>query len=483
MKKSLTFLTMLMAMAMHAFAQTPATRPVRIMAALAEEEGIECYVRHAPRIEKRERLAVSLLTAKPGELKDRLGANINSIDALSVEGPINEKDYEAMWSASFYGVLKEIDLSKAVPESDLLPNNAFFKKEIQYDKATGNIRTICLEKIVLPAGIRELGNFAFAYAAAMKDIVLPEKLEKIGEAAFTDCNGLTYDPFVLPANLKFIGYQAFYRCKGLHGEVVLPPSIEVIDGGAFYQTKITKINFPESLTWLGMFAFHGCNLQGDITLPDNCELDCRGDQFASNWKLKSVHLPKNCTIIPEGIFNSCYELERVTVPAGVTTIEMDAFQSCLKLKAIELPEGLTAILEDAFCSCVSIKEIVLPSTMRFLGGTCFNNTHISSVVCKSQLPPTCAENQLAPGKVPLGSLSAYAPVYIPAGSKQTYREAWGWNHFANLIETDFSGVDDIAADNADLSAPLYNVMGVKVDHPLPGNLYIRNGKKFVQPTH
>lgn len=41
-----------------------------------------------------------------------------------------------------------------------------------------------------------------------------------------------------------------------------------------------------------------------------------------------------------------------------------------------------------------------------------------------------------------------------------------------------AGVDDITVD-ADNSQPIYNLQGIKIDNPTAGNIYIRNGKKFI----
>ncbi len=44
--------------------------------------------------------------------------------------------------------------------------------------------------------------------------------------------------------------------------------------------------------------------------------------------------------------------------------------------------------------------------------------------------------------------------------------------------TDATGIDNIAIDNAD-NAPYYNLQGMRVDCPVPGALYIHNGKKLI----
>ena len=66
------------------------------------------------------------------------------------------------------------------------------------------------------------------------------------------------------------------------------------------------------------------------------------------------------------------------------------------------------------------------------------------------------------------------------GCKEKYQEHWGWSKFKNIVETDefpLAGISDV------IGAPdehaLYDLQGRKVSHPLPGRVYIQNGKKVV----
>lgn len=47
----------------------------------------------------------------------------------------------------------------------------------------------------------------------------------------------------------------------------------------------------------------------------------------------------------------------------------------------------------------------------------------------------------------------------------------------------FNGVEDIVIDRPavdDANAPIFNLMGVRVTNPIPGQIYIQNGRKFIQ---
>ncbi len=55
-------------------------------------------------------------------------------------------------------------------------------------------------------------------------------------------------------------------------------------------------------------------------------------------------------------------------------------------------------------------------------------------------------------------------------------------HFLAVSDDMYSGIDDVVYDTAgDADAPVYNLQGIRICSPRAGQLYIRNGKKFIQP--
>ena len=75
------------------------------------------------------------------------------------------------------------------------------------DKNGGN------EKLTIPEGITEIGDFALKDCVFIKEIELPESLEYIGKGAFYNCNTLSY--INLPEKLKVIDDKAFCLCISL----------------------------------------------------------------------------------------------------------------------------------------------------------------------------------------------------------------------------------------------------------------------------
>ena len=61
----------------------------------------------------------------------------------------------------------------------------------------------------------------------MTSLILPDKLEKIGNNAFADCNGLT-GSLIIPEGVTEIDYAAFRSCTNLNGVLKLPSTLKTL---------------------------------------------------------------------------------------------------------------------------------------------------------------------------------------------------------------------------------------------------------------
>ncbi len=451
-------------------------------AGTAQFEGtIYCKSRRRIESSNIEPKVFSVKTDRAGQLAELLGADINLIDELHVEGPINSKDFNTLWSSSFHGKLKVIDLGKAFVENNIIPDHAFFHTNEQVDWETLTITTIWLEKLVLPEDITEIGELAFAYATSLSEINFPASLRVIGEAAFTDCIKLTSDKLKFGDNLEKIGSQAFYQCLGLTDAIHLPESIKSIYDGAFYHCKITDINLPASLEYLGDMAFAGSKLQ-KVILPDDCYLDAYGGQFYNSFDLTEVHLPDNLAFVPSQVVGGCTSLKTINVPQKAVVIGEFAFDNT-EIEHIDLPPTVTTIEQDAFQSCNQLKTIVLPPSLSKIGNNVFNLCYgLQSIYCMAEQPPVCTKG-LYDESNPFTSLDTTMPVYIPVGSREKYLSASGWNYFSNFIETadfPYGGIEDVTIDQKEQDGTTYDLFGRKVKTLVPGTIYVRHGRKFIQ---
>ena len=374
--------------------------------------------------------------SKYGELEQVLGEKWDKIDSLIVHGPINEADFTTMWKCSFEGKLTVLNLEHAQVENNKIPTRALFKVDRQViddPRAYQGVVYLPIRHLILPEGIQEIGDFAFS-RMKLEQINLPKSLRKLGRFSFSSCHWLSTDPLIIPDGITSIPPQCFINCQCFK-KLVLPSTLKTIEGAAFYNTRVEEANFPEGLEYIKGLAFEGSDLKKAI-LPSTLK-DLSEFTFSMCPKLQEIKIPEGVTKIPLGFASWCHLLEEVNIPKSVTVIEVDAFGSDVKLKPIDLPEGLKRIEQDALWYC-AIDSIVFPASLEYLGGgSCANWKYIKKIYSLATIPPYCAEDMDNPGDGPFhGYTPNDIPLYVPIGSGEKYRQAFGWNYFTNIIETD-----------------------------------------------
>ena len=374
--------------------------------------------------------------SKYGELEQVLGEKWDKIDSLIVHGPINEADFTTMWKCSFEGKLTVLNLKHAQVENNKIPTRALFKVDRQViddPRAYQGVVYLPIRHLILPEGIQEIGDFAFS-RMRLEQVNLPKSLRKLGRSCFSSCHWLSTDPLIIPEGITSIPPQCFINCQCFK-KLVLPSTLKTIEGAAFYNTRVEEANFPEGLEYIKGLAFEGSDLKKAI-LPSTLK-DLSEFTFSMCPKLQEIKIPEGVTKIPLGFASWCHLLEEVNIPKSVTVIEVDAFGSDVKLKPIDLPEGLKRIEQDALWYC-AIDSIVFPTSLEYLGGgSCANWKYIKKIYSLATIPPYCAEDMDNPGDGPFhGYTPNDVPLYVPIGSGEKYRQAFGWNYFTNIIETD-----------------------------------------------
>lgn len=159
------------------------------------------------------------------------------------------------------------------------------------------------------------------YIGNETEIIVPDGVKEIGEAAFFRCNAET---IILPNSLRKIGEGAFRSCGQLN-ELLIPDSVTTIGKEAFMWSGITQIRLPKKLSAIRDNTFQGCKLE-EIALPE---------------KVKSIG---------RSAFEDCYQLRHVTLPTSLKKIGEKAFRECSNLKEINLASDVE-IGDNAFALC------------------------------------------------------------------------------------------------------------------------------------
>jgi len=126
----------------------------------------------------------------------------------------------------------------------------------------------------IPDGTVKIGREAFAEQKYLEKVDMPDTVTMLGMSAFCGCRSLQEIRF--SENIKEIpdssAYQnggVFQSCGALR-ETVLPPRLQYLGSFAFYRCGLQKVVFNDRLRQIGEYAFAECRLP-KISLPASVE--------------------------------------------------------------------------------------------------------------------------------------------------------------------------------------------------------------------
>lgn len=188
--------------------------------------------------------------------------------------------------------------------------------------------------------------------------------------------------------------------------ITLNEGLTTIGGWAFYDTGITSINIPASVTEI-------------ITDHDNYGNYQPSNPFGRCSKLATITVDANNTVYssPTGsnaiietatnkLVVGCKDTDMAKLP-NVTEIGYAAFHDLTELESFTIPDNITTIGEGAFYGCSNLAAVTVEST------TPINISGMS-------YPPFDGTKKYK--------------LYVPVGTKADYQAADGWNEFKYIWE-------------------------------------------------
>ena len=121
----------------------------------------------------------------------------------------------------------------------------------------------------VPAGVTNIGGYAFAYNTSIEKIVLPSTVTTLNDRAFRDTSASVV---VLNEGLENISYQAFRNAINVK-EVVIPSTVKTIAKEAFQHSGVTSLVIPanvETIEYGGlrdMKALETVVIKGNVDIP------------------------------------------------------------------------------------------------------------------------------------------------------------------------------------------------------------------------
>ena len=180
----------------------------------------------------------------------------SSIEEVTLPSTLKEIDNDAFCSCSglkivWVGEDCAVDVRKYVDDSvTVWPTGTMVG-----DKLLRDLRG--QKHLVIPEGLQKIGEKLFWYSD-IESVTIPVSITTIEEEAFTGCESLREVVFENGSKLRTICANAF-GCCGKLKNMILPEGLEKIDLYAFRETGLEDVELPASLRTMAHGAFAECN--------------------------------------------------------------------------------------------------------------------------------------------------------------------------------------------------------------------------------
>ena len=221
------------------------------------------------------------------------------------------------------------------------------------------------------------------YTGTESTVILPSKISswpvtKIGEAALKDHTTIT--SVTIPASVTEIGSNAFAGCTNLTSvnyegdwsNLTIQsgnPAVQDAANAPLFDFVFTLDNTAAIVT---NYKYNGA--AADVTIPSRYKgkpVTTIGHAAFFNSAVTSVTIPDSVTSISDDAFVNCPQLTNISIPNSVTSIGFFAFGSCTSLKSITLPSSLSSISGALFSGCSQLTTIHIPVSVTSIGNNAF----------------------------------------------------------------------------------------------------------------
>lgn len=235
-------------------------------------------------------------------------------------------------------------------------------------KYNGNDAVVNIPSEINGTPVTTIGNAAFR-DSSVTSVTIPASVTEIGANAFAGCTNLTSvtyggdwsnltiqsgNPAVQDAaNAPLFDFEFIlnntavvvtnYKYNGAAADVTIPSRyqgkpVTTIGHAAFFNSAVTSVTIPDSVTSISDEAFINCP------------------------KLTNISIPNSVTYIGFSAFSSCTSLKSITLPSSLSFISGALFLGCSQLTTIHIPVSVTSIGNNAFADCPSLMTVTYPGS-------------------------------------------------------------------------------------------------------------------------
>ncbi|MBQ9735650.1 MAG: leucine-rich repeat protein [Clostridia bacterium] len=216
-----------------------------------------------------------------------------------------------------------------------------------------------MKSLVLSDGVKLIENSAFSSCGNLASVTVPESITQILYFVFENCSKLEavyvddlrswcgFKFYSSTSNPLYYGGELYVNGEAVK-DLVIPDGVTKIGENAFYRCQgITSVTIPASVTSIGEGAFFFCDNLTAVYVDDLaawCKIAFADSSSTPLWDAEKLYV--NGSLV-----------EHLVIPDGVTSIGPYAFYSLKSLASVTIPATVTSIGVYAFYNAYSLATV------------------------------------------------------------------------------------------------------------------------------
>ena len=241
----------------------------------------------------------------------------------------------------------------------------------------------------------------------------------VGSSAFSRCKSIT--KVTLPKTVTYLGSNAFSSCSALESIEGLDAVTSIGRLAICYCKSLKSLKLPETLTFIGAQGLRDNPLLTSLYIPKSVT------EIEDNFVLAGDNGLVSIQVDPENKFyNSADDCNAI-----IETATNKLIAGCATTR---IPNTVTAIAAGAFNGLTSLVEITIPASVRDFGYLAFEDCINLEKIYSLSTDPFAFSEKVFKCYNDEDRIYNKAFLYIPKGTKDTYRNTQGWKKFTKMVD-------------------------------------------------
>ncbi len=211
--------------------------------------------------------------------------------------------------------------------------------------------------------VQEISASAFAGQTGITSVIIPEGVKVIGEGAFDGCTGLK--SIQLPSSLTTLDAYAFRNCASLESVTFTGTKVAEISAHSFEGcVELTEVTIPSGVTAIGAYAFNGCTKLATVTYSTTTLKSIGARAFGDCAALATVDIAETVTSVGAGAYAGTAAETTALAAGNVFIADHVILKAKNTLTDYSIPDSVRLLADRAFENCTNLILATVPASTK-----------------------------------------------------------------------------------------------------------------------